>query len=353
MLYFIILIGIMIGLINNGKKLMENIFFRYTFLLFIYSLLLLAFVPFQQEKDYLVLEISIPLGIMITSSSYILNTKEKQKFLNFYVLIVTILSLSVVFYYNGGFSISQLYTVPSKNQIGPLIGGAFVIGYISFLERKTNNHFYRIINLILLIILGSTLIAIRNRTGILGIILFICIKTLKKFKINNYSLRKVLVFFSILFFILTSGYFLWGKFIIEYINTSLFTNYDLSDLNSLSAGRISGYTNALNFIRENFLFGNINAMHTYNLSIKPHNFILYKLVQLGAIFAMPFIFYYCFLIRKIFIKKSSNEFSSWLLLFSIFVSLFEYAYPFGPGVSQFMLWFLIAQESISNTDIKL
>ncbi len=94
-------------------------------------------------------------------------------------------------------------------------------------------------------------------------------------------------------------------------------------------------------------------MHTYNLSIKPHNFILYKLVQLGAIFAMPFIFYYCFLIRKIFIKKSSNEFSSWLLLFSIFVSLFEYAYPFGPGVSQFMLWFLIAQESISNTDIKL
>ncbi len=83
---------------------------------------------------------------------------------------------------------------------------------------------------------------------------------------------------------------MWGKFIIEYINTSLFTNYDLSDLNSLSAGRISGYTNALNFIGENFLFGNINAMHTYNLSIKPHNFILYKLVQLGAIFAMPFIF---------------------------------------------------------------
>lgn len=34
--------------------------------------------------------------------------------------------------------------------------------------------------------------------------------------------------------------------------------------------------------------------------------------------------------------------------FSLFVSLFEYIYPFGPGVSQFMLWFLIAQENSNN-----
>ncbi|MBF8808313.1 MAG: hypothetical protein IC227_08405 [Enterococcus lacertideformus] len=191
-------------------------------------------------------------------------------------------------------------------------------------------------------------IAIRNRTGMLGILLFFFLKTAKKMKAGQYSLKKLVTTFSIVFLVFVSAYFVWGEPIIEYINMSLFTNYDSTNLDSLSARRVTGYTSALSFIKKNLLFGNINAFPTYNFSIEPHNFILYKTVQLGLVFVIPFILYYCFLIKNIFLKKDKNEFSSWLLLFSIFVSLFEYAYPFGPGVSQFMLWFLIAQESLAK-----
>lgn len=82
---------------------------------------------------------------MFVSSSYHLKSREKENLLSYFVIILTILSVFTVFYYNGGYSISSIYTVPSKNQMGPLMGAGFIIAYIKLFDKSSGAYYKKFI----------------------------------------------------------------------------------------------------------------------------------------------------------------------------------------------------------------
>ena len=124
-LYILLIIGIIFRLLKGNYD--QGKLFKKTLFLTIYSLILFSFTLIQPILSYSWLELTVPLGIMFVSSSYHLKSREKENLLSYFVIILTILSVFTVFYYNGGYSISSIYTVPSKNQMGPLMGAGFII----------------------------------------------------------------------------------------------------------------------------------------------------------------------------------------------------------------------------------
>ena len=90
------------------------------------------------------------------------------------------------FYYNGGYSISSIYTVPSKNQMGPLMGAGFIIAYIK-LTKVVGLIIKKFIYFFVLALIAGSLITIRNRTGILGIIIVILFNMIINLKTKFYT----------------------------------------------------------------------------------------------------------------------------------------------------------------------
>lgn len=345
-LYILLIIGIIFRLLKGNYD--QGKLFKKTLFLTIYSLILFSFTLIQPILSYSWLELTVPLGIMFVSSSYHLKSREKENLLSYFVIILTILSVFTVFYYNGGYSISSIYTVPSKNQMGPLMGAGFIIAYIKLFDKSSGAYYKKIYLFFVLVLIAGSLITIRNRTGILGIIIVILFKMIINLKKQNFTHKKLFWGITIFTIFLVTAYFWWGELVISYINESMFANYDLTSIDSIATGRISGYSEALVFLKNNLFFGSLTSVSGYTGHIAAHNYIINKLVQFGIIFSLPFVLYYAYLIKYAYLHLKKGNYSGWLLFFSLFVSLFEYTYPFGPGVSQFMLWFLIAQENSNN-----
>ena len=127
---------------------------------------------------------------------------------------------------------------------------------------------------------------------------------------------------------------------------SLTLNHDITDFNSMSAGRLDGYELALDYIVQHPVSGGLVGDVEFNYI--PHNYILYNWLNYGIVGSIPLVGFYLYLFYFAFrgiYHKQINGFTlpMWVLLFSLIVSLAEYTYPYGPGVSQLMLWFLIGQ----------
>ncbi|EOI6517230.1 hypothetical protein ACMUWV_001435, partial [Enterococcus faecium] len=59
------------------------------------------------------------------------------------------------------------------------------------------------------------------------------------------------IFWSITIFtiFLVTAYFWWEDLVISYIIESMFSNYDLTSIDSITTGRISGYSESLVFLK--------------------------------------------------------------------------------------------------------
>lgn len=134
------------------------------------------------------------------------------------------------------------------------------------------------------------------------------------------------------------------KELTNFLWNSLTLNYNINDLNSLSAGRTDGYLEALKISIKNPLFGQLS--NNISLEHQVHNYILNKWIKYGIFGSLPIIAFYIYLwkisLKGVFLNNKSNV-VFYILLFSLIVSILEYTYPFGPGVSQIMLWFLLGQ----------
>jgi O-antigen ligase len=136
--------------------------------------------------------------------------------------------------------------------------------------------------------------------------------------------------------------------IFRYIWDSIFLNYDTNNLNSFSAGRIDTYISAINFSIKNPLLGLLNGYSSFYDS-SPHNYILFNLVNFGIVGSFPFIIFYLYIFYFALKKdtKINNNDVFKVLTFAfialLVISNLEYTYPFGPGVSQLMVWFLMGQ----------
>lgn len=330
-------------------------FATYMSLTAIYSIVLFLFKWFMKGVDPSVFEILIPLGVLLCSLNAPLNTRALNRFLKWYVLLATGLGVGSVFYYGEGLSIARSYLIPSKNQIGPVLGISAIIAGTWVILRRSGRKRTRALSFVILSLLVVALLTIRNRASLVGIAAMLLILFVREHK---NELAKTLVILSLLLAILivTLNVFHVFKPMMNYVWNSFALSYDVEDLNSISAGRIEGYRRAGQYIKKYPLFGDVESPRKFE--IVPHNYILNKFVKYGIMGSLPIVLFYlylwCFSLRKIVRNRDENDlilpFS--VLLFSLIVSLFEYTYPYGPGTSQILAWFLLGQY-LSRSAIRI
>ena len=86
----------------------------------------------------------------------------------------------------------------------------------------------------LFILLLSSIVVLRNRTGIVSILIIVALYLIKEYKFKRQSNLLIAIFLLIVFLLAVFGAF---DTIIDVFWTSLTLNYDITNLDSLSAGR--------------------------------------------------------------------------------------------------------------------
>jgi hypothetical protein len=306
--------------------------------------------PYNTSND--ILEPVIPLGLLVLAYKFNFSDNEIKKFSIIYIIFVTIMGIANIVYYGIGLEIPKIYIENfPKNQIGPILSISSIICFYLFLNNiiKRNNlaisYIYIIFNIINLICLAL----IRNRSGLLAtfiIITFLILFYYKYIKKNTKVYLNIIAIFVILVFLdITTSIF---NSSISFLYNSFTANYNISDMDNLSAGRVKIYEIAIIFLKNNFFLGELNSSE-YVPGIA-HNYLLNKVVKYGLIGSIPLIFLYLYIVIFIFktllkqIKLGRNINLSLLLIWqAIIISFFEYSYPYGPGVSQALSWFLLGQ----------
>ena len=130
----------------------------------------------------------------------------------------------------------------------------------------------------------------------------------------------------------------------NFLLSMLIGKHDVSDLNSLSTGRIERNMLGLAYISEHVWDGEL--IHESNIPWI-HNYVILRLVRYG-IWSFLFLFFYFYLfvcavknIMKAGKKVSIVNVGFFLLIVPYFVSLLEPSAPFGPGSNVFMLYIIL------------
>lgn len=297
-------------------------------------------------------EYLVPFGVLLCSFLTPFSDRQRNMVLGAYVCLVTVVGLSSAVYYNGGFELSAIYDIPSKNQTGPLIGISLVVVLYQVLGRRQSesikSFWLRFALWAISGLLFTSLLVLRNRSGIVGILIVALLLWIGHLSEKSVSARLISLFWAILVVVALalSGHL---SIVAGYVWDSLTLNYDVGEANSLSAGRADVYIEALAYMADNPAFGGMGLSDPFDGT--PHNYLLSKAVQYGLVLGLPILAYYVYLwrlgvawaLRRDRLAGPSHL-TGHVLLFSLIVSLFEYTYPFGPGTSQVMLWFLLGQS---------
>ena len=330
--------------LQSINKILKINFFRFFILTILYSIVL--FFTNKAVKASSVIELFVPFGILACSFNTGFSKKQLENFLLWYVLFSMILGVFSIIYYGQGFKITKNYFFAQKNQLGPLLGISTVITGTWIINKEqydiSVNALIKISTFFLLIL---SILLIRNRAGFVGVVCTLILFILLEYRIKT-TLKKLIAISSICFMIIILLFFGLFNSMKDLLIQSLFSGFDVTDINSISSGRIDVYKLSLKFIRKYPVLGKLEGGSFY---YNPHNYILNKWVSFGVLGSSPFvvfyIYLYIFLIIGLCKNRSKQSFSLplWVLLFSLIVSNFEYTYPYGPGVSQLMLWFLLGQ----------
>ena len=178
----------------------------------------------------------------------------------------------------------------------------------------------------------ASLLVIRGRAVIIGVFLSIVIFII--FFLKNRKYKVWVIVSALLLLSLTS----------KYIYEALFLNYDVSNINSLSTGRFTRVLKGLDYFFKNPLGGQlINRVYKGHTI---HNYLLFNLVNYGVLFSTPLLIIYFNYIFKVISAIKRNSFNYFELapltmIILIVVSLFEYTYPYAPGSSILLPFFLL------------
>lgn len=323
--------------------------FVYKFLLTILFVLPLIITVFIYNSQILLSELFqllIIFGILLSSIHIKFNISLLKKAIYSYIYSTCIMGLVNIFYYGSGFVISEQYLNIAKNQIGPIVSIAIIL-IIPIIFLNKNNLKKKIFDIVIFLLLFFTLLVIRNRSGLLGVIIILILMLVFDL-LNEISKNKLfllnLTVFLLLILIITGQI----NFILQPVWDSFTSNYNVYNLEELSAGRVEVYIKSIQFIKRNPMFGEI-SMNSF-IEGTPHNYLLNKAVSYGVVFSFPlFLFYFYlwkFTIIELWINRENSIFNKlpfYLMLLSLIISVFEYSYPYGPGVSQIMVWFILGQ----------
>ncbi len=339
LLYFLLVFSIIFTLLHKRRIPSSPLFFIFLCVL-IYSLFLDTYLFIVGGKVSLFQLLMIPFAIILISPYLYSNANKLASLLLVYSLLSVVVMLTVVLYYNKGFSISSTYTIAGKNYKGVLLSNSILILIILFSNIK--KRFVKFIMFGFPFFGLFLLLVIRNRSSLLGLtLLLILFLFYSLFFSKNHKIRKsIMIGFGIA--LLT---FLFIPKISTFFFDSFFKNKNMDSLNSISAGRLFQYTETLLSIQSYPLFGvaHLNIAHDLN----PHNYLLYNLYYYGFILSVPQLILYFSLyiyLFYLFINSKHDLFSRIIfaiLFVNLTVSLLEYTYPYGPGTAQIIMWILI------------
>lgn len=276
-------------------------------------------------------DLLLVLIILMISINIDLSENHLKELIDLYVFVYTIAAVSIVYKFAHGFILSAVYLPVPKNQIAPAFGVAFILSIYMFVKKKNGkNTFY----LILAALLFLSILIIRGRAALsavfLAILLFI-FYYLRKKKSIIYAFAMVLVLIPFV-----------GRLIFDFF----FLNYDITDLNSISTGRMDRNIEAIKFIINYPFFGEVVNGVFHGKTV--HNYILINLVQYGTILCIPILILYSRYIFSIIRGIRYNTFmlsdvGPLVMIIPFVISLFEYTYPYSPGSAIFFSFFLFGQ----------
>lgn len=277
------------------------------------------------------------MAFMFIVISYNLNIKERAYLfiLNLFLWSAIYIGLSCIMAYGNGFTINEQYMPIPKNQIAPVLSVAlFIACYVGGIsDRKLLKSYYWSIALILFLCI-CVFRARANMVAVgLGLIVYLFF----------YGKSKKTIGIGIVLFIIALLFTSIGDFVYK----AFVGHYDVSDANSLSAGRTDVYSASLEFLGDNPFFGNIfphTPLSYYHGGIT-HNYLLFTLENYGFLGGLLLVLFYVMLliyVAKINMSKSSkdNLFSvgKFVFIVPLVISIFEYTYPYSPGSAVFVAY---------------
>ena len=357
-LYTLFGVSILYSLVNL-RVLFQFKFYNFFIVIIAYAFFLSVIILLIDGDLLPIASMIVPFGILTLSLTNQYTQKDILILLWIFSISNIIMGLINIFYYGEGFSITASYLIPEKNQIGPMIGYSILV-YLYFIYNY-KKIWIKIISSVLVVFSLLILLAVRNRSAIVGIslmivfiLVFFMYLGIKKIFQNNK--KEVLITVGVIVIVLIIGLQLeFIQALIDRIWVSITYNRVITDLNSLSSGRYQLMLDSFIWIDTYPLFGFI-GIDTLPITEYTHVYVLHSLMQYGILGSLPFLMFYITLILmalRILLQINLNRLN--LLVFmiisvSLVISLLEYSYPYGPGVSQFILWFLLGQYMFRNQE---
>lgn len=260
------------------------------------------------------------------------NDIDLKKLAIFYIFITVCVGL--LYLAKDGFVISEYYgAVNNKNQFGVNIGVAFLLSLYFTFHRLPRNYLMASLALLLLI----EIIIFRTRTVLISCLILGLILMFNSMRSEKYMYLPL---------ILLLVYVFLGNLILE----SITLNFDRSDFNSLSSGRVDLVEMGIESILNNIYFG--KSLSPFLLDLEIHNFLINTIFYLGVCLSFGVLLVYAFLfyisVQYIY-KMRKNDFGiGFILMFLIFVSFSEYSYPFSPLSSVFLPFVLLGAQQYKS-----
>lgn len=235
------------------------------------------------------------------------------------------MGLYSVFRNVGQFIITEQYAILLKNSSGVIVATGVLIALFLAIESKGNykKTFWAIIGLLNF----ASLLVFRARSALLGILLSLVVIIIKSYAEGSVSRRYVM-----LAIISVVALYCFDIISFDLIYDSMFSNKDVSNMDSLSSGRTIMFERAMAIFNEHELGGNMAAHETlYTID----NFIINILGRyglIGAITNFPFYILIWYITFKGLYKSDVTDLLPYCaLLILCIVSLTEAPFPFGPG----------------------
>ena len=298
----------------------KQVFIARLGILLVVQLFLVALLSLIRSEFFLpgVLDVVMVLSVILTFSVVKFEDSELQKISSVFLFLAAISSATILFGYEFNFQILDEYLPVPKNQLAPFYGVAFVIGVYNF---KRQNGYFKLFHLMLLTVLGLGLLFIRGRAALVAT--FLCLMIFNLFFVRERRYRYIGL-----------GLFIVAVYLLSSLLFDVFTaNYDVNDVDSLSANRLGDYISAIDIILKNPFVGSALSVEVPYL---PHNYLVYSLMNYGVLFGWPLLIIYLMIFIKCFRVIINNKNEIWqsgilLVVLMYIVSLLEYSYPYSPG----------------------
>lgn len=252
-----------------------------------------------------------------------------NQLLQLYAAIGVCVGLISFNFYKDAISELNVYAVEGKNQLGLIISSAAAVAlYLGIsLPKLSKQWIFRLFflfGMVILLLMGA-------RSAFAALLAFASVLLYKALT------RKQRIWCGVILIIILACSF-------DFLFTMLIGNHDVTDLNSISTGRLERNMLGIAYINEYFWEGEL-----YHASNIPwiHNYLILRLVRYG-VWSFLFLFFYFYLfvgmVRNIIRTRRQVKLENigfFLLIVPYFISLLEPSAPFGPGSNVFMLYIIL------------